>query len=59
MTRTILHEAKCLQGKGYRVEQVFPEEIAEARRNLWPKFKSEKAKYPRSKLIGRKLLCSC
>ena len=50
MTQTILNEAKRLQGKGYRVERDFPVEIAEARRSLWAKLKTEKDKHPRSKL---------
>ncbi|MCG8044773.1 MAG: hypothetical protein N0E48_03665, partial [Candidatus Thiodiazotropha endolucinida] len=50
LTETILNQAKCLQGKGFRVEKDFPVEIAEARKRLWPKLKSERANNPRSKL---------
>lgn len=50
LVERIMDNVRCLWGKGYRVEKDFPTEIAEARRNLWPKLKAEKAKNPYCKI---------
>lgn len=48
VTEKIMQAAKCLKGTFFRVEKDFPNEIADARKRLWPKLKAEKDKYPRS-----------
>lgn len=50
VTEMIMKAAKCLKGSRYRVERDFPNEIAEARQRLWPKFKEEREKHPRSRV---------
>ena len=46
LVELIVGNVRSLWGKNYRVEKDFPAEIAEARKNLWPKLKAEKAKNP-------------
>ena len=50
LVERIMGDIKKLWGKPYRVEKDFPAEITEARKNLWPKLKAEKAKNPNCKL---------
>ena len=46
LTEQIMTNARRLRGTNFRVEKDFPAEIAEARKNLWPKLKAEKSKDP-------------
>ena len=46
LTEQIMTNARRLRGTNFRVEKDFPAEIAEARKNLWPKLKAEKSKNP-------------
>ena len=50
LVERIMGNLRSLWGKDYRVEKDFPSEIAEARKNLWPKLKAEKAKNPRCRI---------
>ena len=50
-TEIIMESAKLLRGTMFRVEKDFPAEISEARRRLWPTFKSEKEKHPTARVI--------
>ena len=51
LTEQIMEATRRLSGTMFRVERDFPAEISEARRRLWPTFKSEKVKHPTARVV--------